>query len=109
MQHALSRALADLNAKDRLRLACYYAQSLTLAETGRVLKEHEATVSRQLARTRRAIRENVERRLGDEAGLNDAQIVECFASATEDARSIDLDRILTAAAGRKETAQDRSR
>jgi RNA polymerase sigma-70 factor, ECF subfamily len=108
MQRALGQAIADLDAKDRLRLACYYAQSLTLAETGRVLKEHEATVSRQLARTRRAIRENVERRLRGDAGLNEAQIAQCFASASEDAGPIDLDRML-AAAGRKETAPDRSR
>lgn len=108
MQQALGQAIADLDAKDRLRLACYYAQSLTLAETGRVLKEHEATVSRQLARTRRLIRENVERRLRGDAGLNDAQIAQCFASASEDAGPIDLDRML-AAAGRKETAPDRSR
>jgi hypothetical protein len=80
---------------------------LTLAETGRVLKEHEATVSRQLARTRRTIRKNVERRLG-EAGLSDAQIARCFATASQDAGPIDLDRML-AAAGRKETAPDRSR
>jgi RNA polymerase sigma-70 factor (ECF subfamily) len=108
MQQTLGRAIADLNPKDRLRLACYYAQSLTLAETGRVLKEHEATVSRQLARTRRLIRKNVERRLRGDAGLNDAQIAQCFASASEDAGPIDLDRML-AAAGRKETAPDRSR
>jgi RNA polymerase sigma-70 factor (ECF subfamily) len=108
MQQTLGQAIADLSAKDRLRLACYYAQSLTLAETGRVLEEHEATVSRQLARTRRTIRDNVERRLRGDAGLNDVQIAQCFASVSEDAGPIDLDRML-AAAGRKETAPDRSR
>lgn len=108
MQQMLARAIADLPAKDRLRLACYYAQSLTLAETGRLMKEHEATVSRQLARTRRAIRETVERRLRTDAGLTDAQITRCFASVSEDAGPIDLDHML-AAAGRKETAPDRSR
>jgi RNA polymerase sigma-70 factor (ECF subfamily) len=105
MQQALGRAVADLNARDRLRLACYYAQGLTLAETGRALGEHEATASRQLARTRRAIRENVERRLRDEAGLNDEQMAQCFASVSDDAGTIDLDRIF---AGRKEIAPDRS-
>jgi RNA polymerase sigma factor (sigma-70 family) len=109
MQQTLGQAVADLGPKDRLRLACYYAQSLTLAETGRVLKEHEATVSRNLARTRRTIRENVERRLRGESGLNDAQIAQCFASVSQDAGPIDLDRILAAAAERKETAPDRSR
>jgi RNA polymerase sigma factor (sigma-70 family) len=109
MQQTLGQAVADLPPKDRLRLACYYAQSLTLAETGRVLNEHEATVSRKLARTRRAIRENVERRLRGEAGLNDAQIAQCFASVSQDAGPIDLDRMLAAAEERKETAPDRSR
>ena len=55
--------------RDRLRLACYYAQEMTLAAIGKLTREHEATVSRQLARTRRAIREDVERRLRDRARL----------------------------------------
>ena len=109
LQDALNQAVTTLNAKDRLRLGCYYAQGLTLAETGRILREHEATVSRHLARTRHAIRGDVERRLRDEAGLSDAQISECFAAASEDAGPIDLDRMLAAPADRKETAPDRSR
>jgi RNA polymerase sigma factor (sigma-70 family) len=108
MQNALSHAIAGLDAKDRLRLACYYAQDLTLAETGRVLKEHEATASRQLARTRRAIREQVERQLRDQAKLDESEISQCFASVSDDAGPIDLDGMLAAAAGRKETAPDRS-
>jgi len=109
LQDALGRAVANLNAKDRLRLACYYAQSLTLAETGRILREHEATVSRHLARTRQAIRAHVERWLQNEACLSDDQISECFASASEDAGPIDLDQMFASAAARKETAPDRSR
>ena len=109
LQNALSHAVTALDAKDRLRLGCYYAQSLTLAETGRVLREHEATVSRQLARTRQFIRRQVEQWLRDEGGLNDSAIAECFASASEDAGPIDLDRMFTAATvRRKETAPDRS-
>ncbi len=45
---ALGRAVGQLGSKDRLRLSYYYVQELTLAEIGRLLKEHEATVSRQL-------------------------------------------------------------
>jgi RNA polymerase sigma-70 factor (ECF subfamily) len=87
---ALAGALGRLRDKDRLRLACYYVQDLTLAETGRVLTEHEATVSRQLARTRRAIRDDVERELREEAGFTDAQIAECFASVAADPGPLDL-------------------
>jgi RNA polymerase sigma factor (sigma-70 family) len=109
LQDALNQAVTTLNPRDRLRLGCYYAQGMTLAETGRILREHEATVSRQLARTRQAIRGDVERRLRDEAGLSDAQISECFAAVSADAGPIDLDRMLAMPADRKETAPDRSR
>jgi hypothetical protein len=109
MWQALVRNWLMGQAKDRLRLGCYYAQGLTLAETGRILREHEATVSRQLARTRQAIRGDVERRLRDEAGLSDAQISECFAAVSADAGPIDLDRMLAMPADRKKTAPDRSR
>jgi len=87
---ALAGALGRLRDKDRLRLACYYVQDLTLAETGRILTEHEATVSRQLARTRRAIRDDVERELREEAGFSDAQIAACFASVVADPGPLDL-------------------
>ena len=57
LRSALEIAVARLEPRDRLRLRCYYAQQLTLAQTGTLLKEHEATTSRQLARTRKIIRD----------------------------------------------------
>ena len=98
LRTALSQAIGALEARDRLRLSCYYADELTLAEIGRVLKEHEATVSRHLARTRLVIKVDVSRRLRDEAGLSDDTIAECFASMAADAGSLDL-RELVGAAG----------
>ena len=53
IQRTLLAAIAVLEPRDRLRLGCYYAQQMTLAEIGRLLREHEATVSRNLARSRR--------------------------------------------------------
>jgi RNA polymerase sigma factor (sigma-70 family) len=94
LHQALARAISELAARDRLRLCCYYAQELKLAETGRILKEHEATVSRQLARTRRVLREDVERRLRDGHRLSDAQIAECFESASGDPGALDLRNLL---------------
>ncbi len=94
LQRALARAIAGLQPRDRLRLSCYYARQLTLAETGRLLKEHEATVSRQIARTRRALRDDVARRLRNEAGLGEAQIAECFAVVAADPGPLDLDDLL---------------
>ena len=106
LRRALTAAIARLSARDRLRLGCYYHQELTLAETGRALGEHEATVSRQLARTRRAIREDVERQLRAE-GLAEDEIGACFEAVAEDSGPIDLRQML-AAAERKESEPDRS-
>src|SRR5262245_22772051 len=50
VRDALTRAIGELEPRDRLRLACYYAQDMTLAQIGRLVGEHEATVSRNLAR-----------------------------------------------------------
>jgi RNA polymerase sigma-70 factor (ECF subfamily) len=65
-ERALRAALAGLAPRDRLCLASYYLQGLTLAEIGRLLAEHEATVSRRLERIRRQIREAVETSLSQE-------------------------------------------
>ena len=94
VRDALVRAVAGLHTRDRLRLACYYVQELTLADTGRVMKESEATASRQLARTRRAIRGDVERLLRDEARLSDDQIAACFASVADDPGPLDLKQVI---------------
>jgi RNA polymerase sigma factor (sigma-70 family) len=94
VRQALSCAVGRLAPRDRLRLGCYYVQELTLAETGRVTKEHEATVSRQLARTRQALRADVERQLREEAGLRDDQIAACFASVADDPGPLDLKQVI---------------
>ncbi len=104
MQAALAAALAGLAPRDRLRLACYYARELTLAQTGRVLGEHEATVSRHLARTRKALRIDLERRLREDAGLSEADVAACVASMSEDAGPLDLRPMLGGGPDRKESA-----
>ena len=100
---ALEVALALLDARDTERLRLYYAAEHTLAEIGRKLGEHESSVSRNLERTRRELRQHVERALrkGSSglygptagAGLSDEQIALCFEYAAEDA-PIDLDKLL---------------
>lgn len=107
IKDALGSAITNLAARDRLRLGCYYAQELTLAQVGRVTGESEATVSRQLARTRRALRETVERHLRERADLGDAEIAQCLAYAMDDADTIDLRDVLGADT-RKESATPRS-
>ena len=108
MHAALSAALASLAPRDRLRLGCYYAQGMTLAHIGRLLREHEGTVSRHLARTRRTLREEIEGRLRRDHGFGDAELDECFASVMDDAGSLDLTEMIGADAMRKKSGVDRS-
>jgi RNA polymerase sigma factor (sigma-70 family) len=98
----LEVALGLLEARDKERLRLYYAAQQTLAEIGRKLGEHESSVSRNLERTRRELRQQVEQSLrkgssvdaaSPSAGLSDAQIALCFAYAAEDS-PIDLDTLL---------------
>jgi RNA polymerase sigma-70 factor len=91
---ALSAALAGLAPRDRMILACYYVDGLRLAEIGRMLREHESTMSRQLDRVRQRLRESVTLALrkeipasdgrGAEPALDAAQIELVFEYAQED-------------------------
>jgi RNA polymerase sigma-70 factor, ECF subfamily len=94
MRRAVTAAISRLPARDRLRLGYYYAEDLTLAQIGRALGEHEATVSRNLAKARREIRTDVERQLREEERMNPSQIDECFAAVVEDVGSLDVSDLL---------------
>jgi RNA polymerase sigma factor (sigma-70 family) len=94
VRQALGDVVGRMDARDRLRLACYYVQELTLAETGRVLHESEATTSRQLARSRRALKRDVEQQLRAAARLSDDQIAACFAAVADDPGSLDLKQVI---------------
>ena len=107
IEQALTEATSELAPRDRLRLACYYAQGLTLAETGKLLGEHEASCSRHLARTRKTLRGTIERRLKDEHSLTDGEIADCFSSVSQDAGELDLRQLLRIEE-RKESPEDRS-
>ena len=109
IKEALGRAVSRLDARDRLRLGCYYAQEMTLAQIGRLLGEHEATASRHLARTRRALREDIEHQLRADAALTEAAITECFQSVMDDAGPIDLSEMLAGAADGKKSGPGRSK
>lgn len=106
MESALRETLAALEPRDRLRLGCYYSQEMTLVQIGRLTRESEATVSRALARTRRAIRDDVRRRLREEHKLSEVEIGESLAGVLEDAGEFDLEALF---GGRKKSADDRSK
>ena len=104
LDRALHLALAALAPRDRMLLASYYVDQQTLAEIGRTVGEHESTVSRQLDRTRRVLRESVAEALrrgtpaldghSSDPGLADAQIELAFEYAVED-WAFDLSRALS--------------
>lgn len=103
-ERALSGALASLEPRERMILACYYVDQITLAEIGRILREHESTVSRQLERMRRDLRERVTEALrreipacngrAAELPLDDAQVELAFEYSVED-WPFDLSRALS--------------
>ncbi len=100
---ALQTALECLAPQERERLRLYYAEEKTLAEIGRLLGEHESSVSRHLDRTRRDLRRAVEdilrRGIGATNGspvqpaLSDAEIALCFEYSAGDS-PIDLEKLL---------------
>jgi RNA polymerase sigma-70 factor, ECF subfamily len=110
LRAALAAAVLRLVPQDRLRLRSYYVAGLTLAQIGRLTGEHEATISRQLKRARRAVRELTERLLREEAHLGDDEIARCFELAVEvdRDRAFDVQELLGAPGDRKREPPDRS-
>ena len=90
---ALDAALKSLAPRDRMRMAYYYRHELSLKEIGRVMDEHESTVSRRLARTRDHLKGEIERRLHEGDQLSQEQIRLCYDFAAGDLQ-IDLSRAL---------------
>lgn len=91
--HALDAALKGLAPRDRMRMAYYYRHDLSLKQIGRIMGEHESTVSRQLARTRSQIKADIERALREGNKLSHEQIAMCYEFAAGDLK-IDLTRAL---------------
>ena len=90
---ALDLALNALAPQDRMRMAYYYRHELSLKEIGRLMHEHESTVSRKLARTRDQLKSEIERRLRDIDLLSQDQIRLCYDFAAGDLK-FDLARAL---------------
>jgi RNA polymerase sigma-70 factor (ECF subfamily) len=83
VDRALDRALAALPPRDRLRLAYYHADDLTLAAVGRLLGEHEATVSRKLQKTRDQLKSAIDAVLISELRLGPEERRACYEDAIQ--------------------------
>jgi RNA polymerase sigma factor (sigma-70 family) len=83
VERALDAALAALAPRDRLRLAYYHADELTLAAVGRLLGEHEATVSRKLQKTRDQLKAAIDAVLTSELRLGPEERRACYEQAIQ--------------------------
>ena len=63
IEEATVKALAGLEAEDRLLLAAYFLDGRTLAEIGRMMRVHESTISRKLDRLTTTLRKSIKKEL----------------------------------------------
>jgi RNA polymerase sigma-70 factor (ECF subfamily) len=63
LDQVIDQVLAELPAEDRYVLAAYYLDGRTLADIARMLKVHESTMSRKVAKLTRQLRDDVIRGL----------------------------------------------
>ncbi|HMG87955.1 MAG TPA: sigma-70 family RNA polymerase sigma factor [Terracidiphilus sp.] len=86
LREAVKAALHDQPAEERFLLAAYYADERTLAEIGKVLHVHEATISRRLRRATDAVRKQLMRNL-EKGGMSRKAAEEALGT---DPRDLDL-------------------
>jgi RNA polymerase sigma-70 factor (ECF subfamily) len=86
LQQAVKAALHDQPAEERFLLAAYFVDERTLAEIGKVLKVHEATISRRLRRATDAVRKQLMRNL-EKGGMSRKSAEEALGT---DPRDLDL-------------------
>jgi RNA polymerase sigma-70 factor len=81
---ALRRAIAELEPRERLLLAYYYYEEMTLREIGQLFDVHEATISRWLTKVQKRVRKLVEKSLTRDHGFNRREVSEAIQLAAEE-------------------------
>jgi RNA polymerase sigma-70 factor (ECF subfamily) len=94
VQQALSEAVQELTAEDRLLVRLYYFDDLRLREAGAVLGVHEATASRRLTRIQTDLRKRVTQILVDERGWTQAETERSLAEVAQHLET-DLEALLS--------------
>jgi RNA polymerase sigma-70 factor, ECF subfamily len=80
---SLRSAIADLESRERLLLAYYYYDEMTLREIGQLFDVHEATISRWLTKVQKRIRKLVEKGLARDHRFNRREVAEAIEQASE--------------------------
>jgi RNA polymerase sigma-70 factor len=81
--NSLRKAIQSLEPRERLILAYYYYDEMTLREIGKLFEVHEATVCRWLAKIQKRTRRLVEKDLAREHHFNRTQVSEALQLAAE--------------------------
>ncbi|HET9533134.1 MAG TPA: sigma-70 family RNA polymerase sigma factor, partial [Blastocatellia bacterium] len=80
---ALRRAISDLEPRERLLMAYYYYDEMTLREIGQLFNVHEATISRWLTKVQKRTRKLVEKSLARDHHFNRREVTEAIELAAE--------------------------
>jgi RNA polymerase sigma-70 factor (ECF subfamily) len=80
---SLRRAIGDLDSRERLLLAYYYYDEMTLREIGQLFDVHEATISRWLTKVQKHVRKLVEKSLARDHTFNRREVAEAIELAAE--------------------------
>ena len=80
---SLRRAIDSLETRERLLLAYYYYDEMTLREIGKLFEVHEATICRWLAKIQKRARKLVEKSLAQDHHFNRTQVKEALQLAAE--------------------------
>jgi RNA polymerase sigma-70 factor, ECF subfamily len=94
LRDAIKDSLGSQPAEERFVLAAYYLDGRTLAEIGKLLDVHEATISRKLKRATEAVRKDLLKKL-EKAGLSRRAAQEALGTDPRDLElGIDLKKLL---------------
>jgi RNA polymerase sigma-70 factor, ECF subfamily len=94
LRDAVRDALSSQPAEERFLLAAYYLDERTLAEIGKVLGVHEATISRRLKRATEVVRKELLKKM-EKAGLSRRAAQEALGTDPRDVElGMDLKKLL---------------
>jgi RNA polymerase sigma-70 factor (ECF subfamily) len=80
---SLRRAIGDLESRERLLLAYYYYDEMTLRDIGQLFDVHEATISRWLTKVQKHVRKLIEKGLARDHNFNRREVAEAIELAAE--------------------------
>jgi len=80
---SLRRAIGELESRERLLLAYYYYDEMTLRDIGKFFDVHEATISRWLTKVQKHVRKLVEKSLARDHSFNRREVAEAIELAAE--------------------------